>query len=185
MPPNTSQIRLIANQSFGCYPFSKTLSDATWRFPLWTSRRRSFRAVWHERHKFHGESMWILEHPWWKPTETGRMVERNLDKKNKGVYYPLLSRNVHDLLTGIYHLCVLAYSREFDEELLRMLANTLDSSVWNTYFLPEAWTCNQPTLCGKYPKNGSPIPSFAVKRTIHLQPWDLWLGLPHYQCPHF
>lgn len=110
---------------------------------------------------------------------------KKLGKKNKGVYYPFLSRNVDDLLTGIYHLCVLAYSRESDEELLRMLANTLDSSVWNTYFLPEAWTCNQPTLCGKYPKNGSPIPSFAVKRTIHLQPWDLWLGLPHYQCPHF
>ena len=75
---------------------------------------------------------------WDMPTETGRMVERNSDRKNKGVYYPLLSRNVDDLLTGIYHLCVLAYSREFDEELLRMLANTLDSSVWNTYFLPEA-----------------------------------------------
>ena len=28
MPPNTSQIRLIANQSFGCYPhFSKTVSS--------------------------------------------------------------------------------------------------------------------------------------------------------------
>ena len=161
----------------GCCP-RKTVS--TWRFPLWTLCRRSFRAVCDPVKPW--ESVGKSMDPW--PNETRKVVETCPKKQgNGGDMIQKLERICKNWSLPFFS-CPEKHSRESDEEVLRMLANTTDGSVWNTYFLPETWTHNQPTLCGRYPKNG-PGPNFAGKRTRHLQPWGLWLGLIHYQCPHF